>query len=125
MYLKGIHNREFNCSGKQNSFHGPNIKGKMLKKRRNLKQHKCSKCLRVARQSRGACSVSLFVPRTGSNFASWFSFKLQLLHSLFNTLGSHLHATKLLVLEKQSPPPLVWCTNMSEELRYVSVQVAR
>lgn len=34
MYLKGIHNREQNCSGKQNSFHGQSIKGKMLKKQK-------------------------------------------------------------------------------------------
>lgn len=43
--------------------------------RKNLKQHKCSKCLRVAGGSRGARSLS--VPRTGCNFASWFSFRLR------------------------------------------------
>lgn len=128
MYLKGIQNRERNCSGKQNSFDGPNIKGKMFKKGRNLKQHKCSKCLRVARESRGARSVSVFVPCTGCNFASWFSFNLELQQtnsslSLHSQLGFACIKSIFLFFFK-TKQFLFWLTKRVKKWRYASVQEA-
>jgi len=61
MFLKGIHNREFWQTKfiPLTKYQGKEVKEK---EKKNLKQHKCSKCLRVASGSHGARSVSLFVP---------------------------------------------------------------
>lgn len=121
MYLKGIHNRELNCSGKQNPFHRPNIEGRIEK--RNLKQHKYWKCLRVARESQGARSVSFFVPCTGCNLcASWFSFILKLQQTQVTLLAQICTQQSVFLFflkTKQFAPTVSFlCTNM---LRYVFV----
>lgn len=112
--------RERDCSGKQNSFDRPNMKGKML----NLRQQRCSKCLGGSRES----IQCLFVLATGYNFASWFSFNpkspngptAQSCKSLAFACNG---ATFSALFETQQFPPAALVHKHVKQLRYVSVQV--
>lgn len=80
----------------------------------NLRQQKCSKCLRMARESHGDRSVSVFVPGTGCNFASWRSFS-----HIFMQQHNFLSFSKT----KQFPPTVLAHKHV-KALRYISIRVA-
>lgn len=121
--FKAVHNREWNRSGKQNSFDRPNIKGTMLKKNQNLRQHECSKHMREWPENPEGLFqyLSLFLVQDvtlQAGFNSVQNSSPPIAHSP-NSLGSLLHATVhlsffLFFFSRHNNSPPLFCCQRNE-----------